>query len=201
MSGLLAGLVFAQVAATPATTYVPAPNVRRSTLSIAAGAFYNRIYSAQAYGGEGLVAFGSNSMGTGWETAFQYSQGRTEHGLNLYKGRLSLTYDWIADRFRVGIGPTLGYLALDRATTGGAQKLLLVGLDGHVSFDFVKTSSYSAFFVSLGIKVEGGTWGPSLLLGFRGDGGELMTTPQRPAEPSKPAPQPPAGERRGLWPR
>jgi hypothetical protein len=153
--------------------YAPAPTVQRLALSIAAGAFYNRIYAAQAYGGEGLVAFGASREGLGWEMALQYSHGRTEHGLDLDKGRASVVYELIFDRFRLGIGPTLGYLALERATGGRAMHGPFVGLEARASFDFARTSLYSAFFVTLDFKVEGGTWGPVLTLGFRGDVGTL----------------------------
>jgi hypothetical protein len=144
---------------------------RRVMFKFSAGAFYNRSYTVNVWGGHALVAVGSTADNSSWEINFQYARGRSEHGLDLNEGRVGFSYDWFLDRFRFGLGPTIGFLSLERATRSGDITTALYGFDVHASFDVVRVSNSSAFFVDLRAKVETGIWGPLLLVGFRTDAG------------------------------
>jgi hypothetical protein len=123
----------------------------------------------ESYGFDGFFAIGSTRNDSSWDLYLQYAQGRTLHGLDLAKWRLGWTWDWILDRFRFGLGPSLGYLRYERVTESSVIEAAFVGLDAHVSFDFAKTSDLGAFFVRGGIQIDAPTWGPVLQVGFRGD--------------------------------
>jgi hypothetical protein len=101
--------------------------------------------------------------------SLQYGSGETFHGLRVSKFRIGWSWDWIVERFRFGLGPNIGYLSIERATTRSPDGTVFLGLDVHASFDFAEVSDLSAFFVSTAVKVDGGAWGPVLQLGYRGD--------------------------------
>jgi len=141
-------------------------------LKVAAGAFYNRIFAVEAYGGEGFVAIGSARNTSSWDLNLQYARGTTAHGLDVAEWRIGWSWDWIFDRFRAGFGPNIGYVGIQRATDSQLIETIFIGLDVHASLDIIEVSELSAFFACLSFKVDGlngGPWGPVLQIGFRGD--------------------------------
>lgn len=148
-------------------------------LKLAGGPFYERIFSVQAYGGEGSLSIGSASRETAWDFSFHGAHGETFHGLTFSGWRVEFIYEWILaseNRVRFGFGPSFGGMTIDRATTPPPGETVtpntltqgFLGVEGHASVDVVQLDGGSGLYVSAVLKTEALTvWGPLLLLGFR----------------------------------
>lgn len=155
----------------------PAPSAHL-VLKIAAGAFYTQIFTVRTYGGEGFATVGSSHGDFTVDAGILFARGRTEHGLAVTKARAAASLEWSQGLLRLGFGPSIGFLTMDRATF--TQDSLpreqpsigqfSLGAEIHASMDLVRAVSGSALFLRLSFDVEPGAWvSPALLLGYRLD--------------------------------
>jgi hypothetical protein len=157
--------------AAPPQLAPPRPR-RQFIVELAGGAYYYRLFSVQAYGGGGRMAFGSSGQANSWTVALEYLSGQTFHGLGLTMWHLGWSWDWHFDRLRFGLSPDFGITSLERATTfQRTLGQLSVGFDVHGSVDLVPIGGGSALFLRAVVNVDGTNnapiWGPSLWLGAR----------------------------------
>lgn len=91
----------------------------------------------------------------------EYVRAATDHGLVMQLARLEFTPTFVVGRLRVGAGPHLTLLVIDREAHGGAIRNLGVGAHATLGVDLVRLGARGAFFLS--IKPSIATMGPASL--------------------------------------
>jgi len=138
-------------------------------VKLGGSADYKKIFDVNLYGAGGFIAMGSSAKDSSWEVSFNYTLGETQNGLGIKRWRIGYNWDWRLNRFHFGFGPTLGHIVIERATSKYSLEGAFIGLDVHASFDFLKISDNAAFYLGVGVNVDGQDFGPALTLGIRAD--------------------------------
>jgi hypothetical protein len=160
---------------------VPEPLVPRRSASVFsakvwAGPSYERLYDLSLYGADFGVALGAQRGISGWYAEIEGNIGRTDHGLGTYQYWVGGSWEGKIDRVHLGLGVHLGFLGINRATTGDMMTGFGFGAFGFASVDLYQSEGGHALY--LGAKITGNVmqdgaggapalWGPSAMLGWR----------------------------------
>jgi hypothetical protein len=159
-------------------TLPPQPPVRGASVFSAklwAGPSYQRFYDLTLYGADLGVSLGAQRGISGWYGEIEANFGRTEHGLSTYQGWFGGSWEGTIDRLRLGVGVHVGFLGVQRATTGDLITGIGAGFFGFASVDLIQSDAGHALYVAARMSanwMDGGPdspllWGPNASLGWR----------------------------------
>lgn len=109
----------------------------RFVFSLAAGPGYHNMLGASIGGGELALSFGQDRRRFYWGVGLIGGLASTDSGLMTTQLALEAGFLGVIQRLRLGGGPRLGWVTVDRVTTDARFQLLSIGLVGTVSVDVV----------------------------------------------------------------
>jgi hypothetical protein len=146
---------------------------RGFSMKAAAGANYARVFTVPTYGGEVSVAAGGRYDNTFTYGGFALERSRTEMGLPIWGGHMSLALEQKFGIVRAGIAGRLGYWNIERASGGEALQSLSIGAAARGSVDLFSAGEGGAVFLQGELRADyyGDplVLGPNLSLGYRWD--------------------------------
>ncbi|MEQ9318485.1 MAG: hypothetical protein RIF41_04970, partial [Polyangiaceae bacterium] len=116
------------------------PRIRNNfSAKINAGPMYRSIRGHDVWGARFTAAFGAQFKDFGAiHGEFGYGVGRTDGGLEVQTYTSATTWEFILDRFRLGLGPQLTLLWMERVTVDHSMFGAGWGLNGFATFDLVQ---------------------------------------------------------------
>lgn len=125
----------ARAASTPIPDAQPASHHPSFTVRASSGGSSRMLFDSWLLGGEGALSAGvDTSVGTYSLTAGVFG-GVVEGGFTAIQGTVGFDAEWPIGIVRLGLGPRIGYLGIDRVTTYRQFGAYTFGLCGRASVD------------------------------------------------------------------
>ncbi len=150
------------------------------------GLAYRTLYGSHFWGGEITAAAGIDLKPGAVSLATDLLYGKTEYGLTTWDWHVATTWEFRFNRLCAGLGPTLTYLQIGRATTPDHPFWTVgAGLVGQLTYDLVqyeairddgRPTSPHAFYAGIRFNFDDYlepddpstiTYGPTFVLGHR----------------------------------
>jgi hypothetical protein len=152
LAAFASAFAFARSAVADDALDEPYPKKHHAAVRVAAGPAFRSLYDIDVGVGVLEIGAGADTKNGSFTGGLFGAFGETEEGLGMrHLGVLGQCAWTVGERIRLGFGPRVGWIALDKITDGDAAKSMTVGFAGEVGVDIVRASGFA---VAVGVAPE-----------------------------------------------